>query len=335
MSVSDTEIKSIETRSLRIGMWGNLIMAAAGVIAAHMSRSDALLVDGLYSGVNFVSAIVATQVAASVLRPANRLYPFGYSAYEAIYVNFRSLILVGIIAFAGFNASKKIAHYATGGDVPELVFGPILIYSVMMVAICVALALVHRRNWQRTEKRSEVLRTEASASTVDGVISGGAGAGLVGTQLLEGTFLSFLVPISDSIVVLVMAAFVIRAPLHMFFAALREIAGESADKETRDKVRKQVEQILTANEFKVFDVAVTKLGRSFAIVPFAKPKHSVDGDQVDALTRKIEQKCLEELGETRTAIVITSQPPWPEDVNASPQKTSEAGGSDVATDSSD
>jgi predicted Co/Zn/Cd cation transporter (cation efflux family) len=55
--------ESIEERSLRLGTWANLLMAGAGVGAAYASHSDALLVDGLYSGVNFLSAIIAARIS--------------------------------------------------------------------------------------------------------------------------------------------------------------------------------------------------------------------------------------------------------------------------------
>lgn len=80
----DETAAAIERQSLQLGKWGNLLMAGAGVAAAYLSHSDALLVDGLYSGLNFVSAIVAANVAASVAKPADRRYPFGYGAYEAL-----------------------------------------------------------------------------------------------------------------------------------------------------------------------------------------------------------------------------------------------------------
>jgi divalent metal cation (Fe/Co/Zn/Cd) transporter len=55
-----------ERRSLATGMWANLLMGAAGITAAQLSNSDALMVDGLYSGVNFCSAIIAGRVATSL-----------------------------------------------------------------------------------------------------------------------------------------------------------------------------------------------------------------------------------------------------------------------------
>ena len=142
MTTEDDAVAT-ERQSLQLGKWGNLLMAGAGVTAAYLSHSDALLIDGLYSGLNFVSAIVAAKVAASVVKPADRRYPFGYSVYEPLYVKFRAMVLLGIMVFAVFGSIQKIVTYLAGGQVPELVFGPILVYAIVMVAICAALAAWH------------------------------------------------------------------------------------------------------------------------------------------------------------------------------------------------
>jgi divalent metal cation (Fe/Co/Zn/Cd) transporter len=149
-----------------------------------MSHSDALLVDGLYSGINFVSAMVAARISIIAYRPTDRRYPLGYDAHETLYVTFRSLTLLGILLFAATGAVGKIITDATGGEVPQLVFGPISVYVVLMMAVCLLLALWHRRNWRRSGKQSELLRIESRAALVDGVISGGAGAGLLAAGLL-------------------------------------------------------------------------------------------------------------------------------------------------------
>ena len=113
-----SDAAAIERKSLDLGKWCNLLMAVAGVVAAYFSHSDALLVDGLYSGVNFVSTILAAKISAMVLWSATRRYPFGYGAYEALYVQFRAMVLFGIMAFAAFGAVQKIVTYAAGGQCP-------------------------------------------------------------------------------------------------------------------------------------------------------------------------------------------------------------------------
>lgn len=302
--------EDIERQSLETGKWGNLVMAIAGVLAAFLSRSDALLVDGLYSGVNFISAIVAARISMSIAKPADRRYPFGYDAHEALYVTFRSLVLLGIIAFAIFGALGKIFTYATGGEVPELVFGPILVYSVIMVTICGTLAVWHRFNWQRSGKRSEILMTESRAAVVDGIISAGAGGGLLAASLLRGTALGFVVPVADSIVVLGMCAFIVRQPVMMFLGALREVAGAAADPATIDRVRNCEEKLLEDCPYGLLEVSVTKLGRAHCVVSYIKPDSPIDGDAADKLWHQLDTRLRNLLGSVKSEIVICGRPPF-------------------------
>jgi predicted Co/Zn/Cd cation transporter (cation efflux family) len=309
--------QAIERQSLELGKWGNLLMAGAGIAAAWTSHSDAILVDGLYSGVNFVAAIIAARISVSVLKSADRRYPFGYDSYEALYVKYRSLVLLGIMTFAIFGAVSKIIVYASGGQVPELVFGPIVIYMISMVAICFGLAIWHRHNWKRSGSCSELLDAESKAAVVDGVISAGAGAGLLAAALLQGTALAFIVPVADSIIVLVMSAFIIGQPLRMFLKSLREVAGESAEPEVLKKTLACTQELLQGRAWEVLEVAVSKMGRSYLIIPYLIPEQAIAADQVDSLRRELEIAYANLLGEVKTEIIVTAEAPY-EDESTSP-----------------
>ena len=294
-------------------------MAFAGIAAAYLSHSDALLVDGLYSGVNFISAIVATKVAAAISRPADRLYPFGYDAYEALYVNFRSLILLGITSFAVISAIIKIITYATGGEVPALVMGPIIIYVVAMVAICLTLAAWYHHNWRRTGSTSDILKTEVQAAIVDAVISGGAGLGIVSVSLLKGSPLGFIVPVADSIVVLIMCAFIVRQPAGMFRKALQEVAGGSADTEQVQKAHACSQEVVEALPYSILETAVVKIGRKFNIVVYIKSDNPITPDEVDTLREQLDTAHKQALGQSVTEIVITKRSPYePSAINKQP-----------------
>ncbi len=310
MDTDRTDKRSLEKRSLAVGKWANLLLAGAGIAAAYASRSDALLVDGLYSGMNFASAMVAARVSVAILRPADRRYPFGYSAYEALYAKFRGLFLLGIMTFAAFGAVRKIVTYATGGQVPALVFGPIMVYTVAMVTICFGLATWHRYNWRRSGRRSVLLSTESKAAVVDGLISGGAGGGLVAASLLQDTSLGFLVPVADAIVVLVLTACMIRQPLAMFLGALREVAGAAADPETHRKVRLRMEKLLKDRAFSLLEVVVTKMGRCHFVVAYVKPDVPVSGDAADALWKEIEASCVAQLQDAKAELIIAATGPF-------------------------
>jgi predicted Co/Zn/Cd cation transporter (cation efflux family) len=159
------------------------------------------------------------------------------------------LVLLGIMAFAVFGAVGKIVAYASGDKLPELQFGPILVYAVAMVAICLALAAWHRHNWRRSGKRSEILSTESRAAAIDAVISGGVGGGFLASMLLQGTVLEVIVPVSDSIIVLVLCVAIAGQPATMFLRALRQVAGASAEPAIVDKVREYLHELLTDHPF--------------------------------------------------------------------------------------
>ena len=240
------DIHSIEKRSLRPARWANLFMGAAGITAALASNATALMLDGLFSGVNFVAAVAAAKVSQSIQRKPDVLRPFGYEIDEAVYVMFRSLVLTGIIVMAAFNAGNKIFTYATGGEVAPVKLGWVVGYMVLMVTICFALAAWHHRNWLATGKQSELLKTERTGAVIDGVLSAAAGAAFLLIALLKHTPLAFLVPISDAIVVLGLAVYMIWQPIGMFGRALREVVGEAADDETQQKLRAALEGGLDA-----------------------------------------------------------------------------------------
>ncbi|VAW08365.1 hypothetical protein MNBD_ALPHA05-431 [hydrothermal vent metagenome] len=311
MKATEAQHAAIERRSLSIGKWANLLMAGSGIAAAFASHSDALLVDGLYSGVNFASAIIAGRISASILKPADRRYPMGYDAYEALYVKYRSLVLLGIMAFAAFGAVAKIIAYVGGQQVPELVFGPILVYVVLMIVICFGLALWYHHNWKRSGSCSELLKTESRAAIVDGVISAGAGAGLLSTALLRGTALEFIVPISDSIIVLILSAFIIGEPVRMFRRSLREVAGGSADPETGVNVRRSIEKLLQDRPYALLEVVVMKMGRTHFVVAYVNPDAPVSGDEADALREEIETGCAALLKGTKAELIIAATGPYP------------------------
>jgi predicted Co/Zn/Cd cation transporter (cation efflux family) len=300
-----------EQRSLTTGMWANLLMGVSGVTAAQLSNSDALMVDGLYSGVNFVSAIIAGKIAASVRRKPDQKYPFGYEANESLYVLFRSLVLLGILAFAAFSSINKIVTYARGGQVPELNFGPITIYMFFMIAICFGLAAWHGYNWRKTGKRSEILKTERTASIVDGFISAGAGGALLAVTFLKGTPLDVIIPVADAIVVLVLATVMIGQPAGMLRSSIREVAGRAVDDEsTTSQVRERIEAVLAPLPGELLQVAVTKLGRFHFVVSYIKPTGSVTAIDLDTLRGELHESYADLFSQVRSEIVFTAEAPY-------------------------
>jgi predicted Co/Zn/Cd cation transporter (cation efflux family) len=281
-----------------------------GISVYALSGSEALLLDGLYSGVMAASSWIASRIGANVVRPPDRAYPYGYDGQEALYVLFRSLVLIGILSVTLITAGTTIVNHLAGQTVAAVQLRPVAAYAGLMVVLCLALAWRHEVDWQRSGCCSELLRTEARAALIDGLISGVAGAALLGAPLLESTPLRALVPVADSVLVLALALVVLPEPLQQFWRALRQTAGTACDPALIARTRTAVQELLSGMSTWLLDLTVMKVGRTTFVVAYLNPAMPVDGPWLDRLRERIDQRCGELLGPVRTEVILTGQAPF-------------------------
>ena len=310
MALAPSAARRIERRSLQIGVAASLVMAVMGVSVYALSGSEALLLDGLYSGVMAASSWIAARIGANVVRPPDRAYPYGYDGQEALYVLFRSLVLIGILSVALITAGTTIVNHLAGQVVPPVQLRPVAAYAALMVVLCLALAWRHESDWQRSGRCSELLRTEARAARIDGLISAVAGAALLGAPLLNTTPLRPLVPVADSVLVLMLALVVLPEPLQQFWRALQQTAGAACDPALIEHTRAAVKELLSGMSAWLLDLTVMKVGRTTFVVAYLNPAVPVDGPWLDRLRERINQRCTELLGPVRTEVILTGQAPF-------------------------
>ena len=311
MSPVRPEDRLIERRSLKIGVYASALMAVAGVCVHLISGSYALLLDGLYSAVMVGSGLVAARISRNVVRPPDRAYPYGYDGQEALYVLFRSLLLMGVLSFAAISALSTIIDYAYGELISSVRLGPVAWYSIAMVATCWGLAWRHHHDWCRTGRHSQILLTEARAARLDGLISGMTGLALLGAPLLKGTVLSVLIPVTDSLLVLVVSLVVLREPLQGFLTALGQAAGASAETDLIRSTRLALEDLLAGLSCWLLDITVYQVGRTAFVVVYLNPSQPMDGGAIDLIRDRIQERCQSLLAcPVRTEVILTATPPF-------------------------
>ena len=303
-------MEKIEKRSLNLAKWANLFMGAAGIVAAIGSHASALMLDGLFSGVNFLAAVLAARVAASIQQKPSAMRPFGYEIDEPMYVMFRSLVLTGVIIVAGFSAAGKIIDYVGGATMAEVRLDWVVVYMVVMVSVCSFMAFWHHRHWVKTQRKSDLLKAERSASIIDGVLSAAAGAAFLAIAMLKGTAFSFLVPISDAIVVICLAVIMISQPIHSFLGAAKEVLGDAAGARTIEKWRRSITAALAETSFSLLEVAVTKLGRSQFAVAYIRPNAPASVDDLDHIRDQISHAAQSVHTPSRMEIIFTGKYPY-------------------------
>ena len=302
----DTDVVRKEQSALTIGKWGNLFMGAAGIIAAWLSNSQALLVDGLFSLIGFAAAVLGARVTKQARREPDNRRPLGYAVDESIFVTFRALSLLGLVAFAVVAAVLNIVTYATGGTIPTLHYGPIVVYFILICVTCLGLALTHRSAWKATGRRSEVLRLEMQAAFFDGMITFAAGVGLSIMPLLKDGPLGWLSPIGDSVIVIALCGMVVGRYYADFMQGLAELAGVSAAPELVARARRSIRPIITEAGGTLVDFSILKVGRNLQAQVYYDPGGPITAAEIDALTKRIDGALIEAL-ERGESVVIVSQ----------------------------
>ena len=211
---------------------------------------------------------------------------------------------------AVITAGTTIVNHLAGQAVEAVQLRPVAGYAGLMVVLCLALAWRHEHDWERSRRCSELLRTEAHAARIDGLISAVAGAALLGAPLLQSTPLRPLVPVAaDSVLVLLLALVVLPEPLQQFWRALRQSAGAACDPGLIAGTRAAVQELLSGMSTWLLDLTVTKVGRTTLVVAYLNPAMPVDGPWLDRLRERIDARCAELLGPVRTEVILTGEAP--------------------------
>ncbi|QEY32500.1 hypothetical protein EVJ50_10005 [Synechococcus sp. RSCCF101] len=274
----------------RIAFLINVVMAVAGVLVSWLSRSDALALDGVVSALNAATILVGQRVDTLVRRPSNSRFPLGYWGLETLYAGGRSLILLGIIVFALITHVGRLLSFAGGVRFEPPVFGLVPPYSLAMVLLCLTMAACHHRAWTRTGSSNAILKVERLSAVVDGAISAGVGLAFLVAPLLESTPLSPLVPVTDSLVVVLLCLLIIRDPLATLRRAVWELSGGAADPGTRAPLLREAAAVLAGRGIVLVDHAIFRIGRAIQAILYVHPECEVVPADLEACRAAIEQR---------------------------------------------
>lgn len=303
-----TQHQRIESRSLIIAMWGNMVMALAGVLTGFFSNSGTIIMDGLFSLLGFGSLFLARRVSLRVTAGPDRFRPFGYAADEAIFVTFRALSLLGLVIAASAAAFQRIFNYFRGDPPAPLQYGMMPYYYVIITATCFGLWWMHRRAWDKTGRSSNMLKLESRAAAFDGAITVSSGIGLAAIYYFGKGPLAPIAPIGDSIIVLLLCLFAVGGYLRDIRAGLGELAGVTAPPDSVALIRRALRPALTENGGKLMDLSVTKIGRGHFVLVYYDPQRPITAPEVDTLNLRMLRDARQAIPDAEVTLLITEYP---------------------------
>jgi len=307
-----------ENRALQLGTLGNSLGAVAALVFYLRSGSDALLLDGLYTAVMAGASVIAGQVNRSALQRRSRAYPFGASGQEPLYVLFRTLVLLGIIAFAMASAAGKILTFVQGGVIPAVRLDGLGWYFSAMVLLNLLLWRVFARSWSNGGGNNDMLRGMAISARFDALISAGTGIALVGSPSLLATPLAPLMPIADALLVLVLSLALVGEPIGILQGAVAEAAGSSRSipPALHSRCSAAVAAALAERGCTMLELAMIRLGRTVTAVAYVEPASAITASQTDGLRLTMQAELVQTIqGPVLCEVISTSVHPYAEPAN--------------------
>ena len=295
-----------EVRALRFSMFGYLGMGVIGGTFALLTGSEAILLDGAYSTLNFLAAIAASRVARLLARPADDAFPIGYVYFEPAVNTIRGLFILGICLFAFFSALNALLH---GGRALSPGLG--VAYGVLSAVLCVLMALNQRRLAKR--HASPLLDVDARNWFVDGIFSAVVAVAFIAAFILSRTSAAHLVVYVDPVLVIVLVLAMLRIPLGTIWQNVREILAFGPPPELRAIVRERVEKALEDVKAREIHIRSLKVGRTFYVLTHVLlPEDRVLGTaaDLDAMRRKVAAAFTDAEYRIVTETIFTTDEQW-------------------------
>ena len=263
--------QAMERRAIWVGAAFGMVMALSGWLAFYLSGSEALLLDGNFSFIGVLATLVALKIS-SVKTQTSQTYPFGKFVFEATYSLLVGFLTVGVIITAITENISKIVRYSQGESFPTIDSSIILVYSFAMIVISFGLALYFRATNRKLNGTSTILSAYTMQSTIDGLMSAGAGVTLVAFSTVDSTGdWRFLTQIGDAILVVTLCMLVLYQPIRMIRNSFIEMSGGAlGDKATRNDIRDKI--LANVSEDQIEDMFISKTGSAFVAIAFMRPE---------------------------------------------------------------
>lgn len=285
--------KRIEQQALKVGIIVNIVMVVAGFFVFFITGLKSMFLDASFTVISVISGGVAAYLSKKTVRVSER-FPNGMFALEPIYAICKSIFTICLLLFSFLDVLRVAIDYFAYGEGERLSFGPVVIYQIAAVSVCLVLVWYYRARNRSIGDASLMLKAEANGTWIDGMIS--LGIGVVAVLLFflpSGTPLDFLHYTGDFFITTIIVALTVKEPVVVLRDAFVELVGGTHDDEEISAfVTREVEAHLPAR-IVMEKLHVFKTGMNFDVDIFIGSTHgSVRMEELVGARRAIE-KALE------------------------------------------
>lgn len=229
--------KDYEKTGIKISIYGSLLLSLSAIIMALIARSQAILLDGLYTFMTLMMSFMALKVVDLVKTPEKPSAPFGYMALEPFTNLIKSFAILSLlIVFLVTNVQKLM----TGGRYISLnVTTLYMCICVLIYIIIIALLRTYNK-----KVRSSLLSLEMKNWVIDACMTVGILISLFAAMLSMRLGYTQILPYIDPTIVIVLALLSLPVPLKVCITELKRVLLVSPENDLTQEVIRHLTEVI-------------------------------------------------------------------------------------------
>ncbi len=278
-----------EMQAMYVSISGNLFFVFAELVMYIYTRSQAVLMDAVYDGVEFFMLLPSVFLIPYLYRPLNEKHPFGYTQIESLFVAIKGSTMIAVTAGLVINNVEIMLH---GGRKINFSAVAWFEFSVFVIAVIVSRILACRNR----KLNSKLIEVEIEGWKIDGIVSFGLTIAylspfLVHFKLFQG--LTPLLPYLDQVFTILLSVYMIREPAASVLNSIRDLCLIPPEEETVEEIKEILEPYLADLSYDSLYYEIVRTGRKLWISAYIKPSKNV---LYLPRLKETQEKCVEALG---------------------------------------
>lgn len=293
--------KQVERQSLIVSTIGNFIIGLAGLIIYIVTDLNALLLDGVFSLIAFISTLAAVFISINSHRKT-ATFPNGMYFLEPLYGILKSIATLMLLIITLLETSAAAYAYFSQGKGSLIETNLVLPYTITMVILCFSLGFYNRQKNHQINNLSTIIAAESKGNFIDGLISAGVGISILLLKIIPiESSLGFLHYTADFFITLILVIFSYKEPL----AVLTDSFKEFTQSPTRNKqivpLIHDIFQTYFNKHYHDLDIFIYKQGTHISI-----RVHILDPTDLDLISHSVNLKpfLLEDLRDSFEFVTV-------------------------------
>lgn len=276
-----------EKRAMTVSLYGNLFFVIVELVMAIYTGSQAVLLDGVYDGIEFFMLLPSVLLIPLLYKPANEKRPFGYMQLETIF-----LVVKGItMTAATFSLiANNITLLLRGGQ--SISFDTVAYFELFACILGLAVTFYLKR--KNRNLNSPLIMIEMEGWKVDSVISLGMAGAFLLPVLLPFDWMQSAAPYLDQLVTIILSMIMLPVPIKAVITGIRDLMLIPPDEETIQEIKLTVEPIVSEYNCSGIYHEIVKTGRKLWISTYI----TLEKDEVSLLKfQSAQARCIEALAQ--------------------------------------